>query len=495
MFNNHCLKGNTVQIATDSFILEDLVYIPMGAQTPVYSRPYVVSSTVNAIETISDRLNETRSGNITPNLLSGVVSEILQPATVGYQSVVNNDWVSTRRFIFVLRVKSIDAMGGEINSYIQGYTNYDGITQSGNIDHNLVHHINNVIETQSMTLPTPQGMVRSEKLYKLYNVFSSTGHNDLYTQRPADILENMNVLNVSSMLPGDDISVSSSQNILNNYIPGTISSSVDNAVGSEYLSKILTTGVLVNKSRDIHLGSYEISEQNSVDSRVPEPSINDNRFIKYLSRLAGLRFTSDTFNFGQLMQVDNTIFNRFKLLNITKDYVNPLLATTPEVGDYWNGQDIQTVKAYSLIESSVALATKYGFSKLFFTATNMASPTPGAEVYITNFQSFMNLREDDFNFLLEIFKRKFIEEVFLCETNSGTLPMHVEVYVDLLGTTKLNLTFAGMPQTWYTIPTPANSLFSPVVTIDRETFDYTTHQLATVIDTLSQAHSFQKAYF
>ncbi len=484
------------QITTDTFVIEDLIYIPLGNQNPVFCRPYVVSTTSDAVETISERLSETRSAKITPNVLAGVTSQILQPATVGYASGVNNDWVSTRRFIFVLKVKAIDAMGAEIVSYIHGYTNYDGITNTGNVDNNLSHHINNVIETTMMAIPTPQGVVRSEKLYKIYNVFSSQGHNDLYTQRPSDILENMNVLNLGAMVGGDGlIEVSSSSNQLNNYIPGTISSSVDNSVGSEYLSKILTTGVLVNKSRDIHLGSYEISEQNSVDSRIPEPSINDNRFIKYLSRAAGYRFTSDTFNFEQLMRIDNTVFNRFKLINITKDYVNPVMASTPEVGDYWHGQDMVTVKAYSLIESSVALATKYGFNKLYFTASNMSSPTMTPEVFITNFNSFMNLHEQDFNYLLEIFKRKFMEEVFLSETNSGTIPMHLEAYVDLLGTTKINLTYAGFPTNWYTIPTTANSLFSPVVTIDRETFDYTTHQLSTVIDTLSQVHQFDKQYF
>lgn len=481
-------------ISTDRFIIEDLTYIPMGSHNPVLNRPYVVNVTDTAVDIITDRLHESRAAKITPNMLNDVASGILQPSAVGYQSGVNHDWISTRRFIFILKVKSFDAMGTEITSYIQGYTNYDGITNTGNIDPQLVHHINNVIETTSVVLQTPLGVIRKEKLYKLYNVFAPAPTNDLYTQRPGDVLENINVLNMSGLV-GNEFEAYSANNFLNQHTGGTISSSVDNNIATEYLSKILTTGMLVNKSRDIHLGSYEISEQNSVDSRIPEPSISDNRFLKYLSRVGGFKFTNDTFQFQQLSQIDATIYDRFKLIQLNKDYVNPLMMATPDVGDYWTGQDPVTLKAYSLIEASVSMATKYGFNKLFFTASNMSSVTGTIDVFITNFNSFINLEEQDFYFMLEIFKDKYISEVFLSETNAGTIPTHMEVYIDLLGTSKINLSYGGYPTNWYTIPTTASSLFSPVVTVDREAFDYTTHQLSTVIDTLTTENRFDKPYF
>lgn len=484
-----------MSILAENFFIEDLVYIPMGNHNPMFNRPYVVNATQQAIDTIADRLHDTKSGKVTPNILTDVAGGILQPSAVGYQTAIDNSWVTNKRYIFLMKVVTVDAVGTQINSYIQGYTEYDGITNTGNIDSYLVHIINNVVETTTMEIQTPLGIVRKEKLYKIYNVIASTVNGDLYTQRPSDVLENINMLNMSSIMGETGFETYNVNNFINPFSGVTVSSSVDNNITTEYLSKILTTGMLVNRSKDIHLGSYEISEQNSVDSRIPEPSISDNRFLKYLSRIAGFKTVRESFKFSQLMQLDNTIYNRFKVIHLNKDYVNPVVASTPEVGDYWHGQDPVTVKAYSLIENTVSMAVKFGFNKLYFTASNMANPTGFAEIFITNFNSFINLEEHDFNFLLEIFKDKFISEIFLNETNAGTIPLHMEAYIDLLGTSKINLSFAGYPNNWYTIPTTASSMFSPVVTVDRNTFDVTSHQLGAVIDTLSTDHAVNRQFY
>jgi hypothetical protein len=389
-------------------------------------------------------------------------------------------------------------VGAEINSYIQGYTEYDGITNTGNIDGNMTHFINNVIETNSITIQTPLGIIRKEKLHKIYNVFSPQGQEDCFTQRPGDILQNietLNMTNVMSNMGAQHIQGYHTQNFMNPFNNNIIASTVDNGIASEYLSRILTTGVLSTKSKDIHLNSYEIGEQSTVDTRIPEPSINENRFIKYLNSVQGFRVPRERFNFNQLMSIDNTIYNRFKVIHLNKDYVNPVMSATPETGDYWTGQDPVTVKAYSLIEASTAMAIKYGFNKLYFTASNMSNPTGLAEVFITNFNSFINLEEHDFNFLLEIFKDKFITDIFLTETNGGTIPMYMEGYIDLLGTSKIHLSYAGFPSNWYTIPTTANSLFSSVVTVNSNAFNETSYNLGQVIDALTTNQSMNQTYY
>lgn len=479
----------------DNFIIEDLTYIPMGNYVPMFNRPYTVNATKDAIDTISERMHDTKSGKITPNIVNGVAAQVIQPSAVGYQTFINNDWISTKKYIFLLKVKSLDATGVEINSYIQGYTEYDGITNTGNIDGNLNHFINNVIETTEMTINTPLGIIRKEKLYKIYNIFFNGGFNEVYTQRPSDILENINLLNMSNFIQDPNMTVNYMGNYMNSVDTKTISSSIDNNITTQYLSKILTTGVLNHKDKDIFINSYEIGNGVTPESQIPDPSVHDNRFLKYISRMAGYKIVREVFNFQTLMNIDPTIYNRFKVLNITKNYVDPTISNTPEVGDYWNGQDPVTVKAYSLIENSVSLATKYGFNKIFFTASNMTNPTGIAEVFITNFNSFINLEEMEFNYLLELFKEKFITEIFLNETNSGILPMHLECYIDLLGTSKINLSFAGYPNNWYTIPTFANSNFAPVVTIDKNAIDLSTYQLSGIIESINSNFKQDHSYF
>lgn len=482
-------------ITTDRFVLDELLFVPMGNHNPMYSRPYIINPTVEGINTIANRLYDTKSPKVTTNILGDVTNSILQRSSVGFGSIIDSNWVSNRRYIFLLKVRTFSAIGDTVISYIQGYTDYDGITDTGNIDGNLVMYINTVIETIVVNITTPYGTTRRERLFKIYNVLSSE-HEESFSQRPIDVMYNIETLQVSEAL--GDYSTVEGLNMLNYMSPftnNTVSSTVDNNIASEYLSRLLTTGLLNAKSKEIHLGSYEITEQNTLNSKLPEPSISDNRFIKYINSSIGYSMPRDRFTFNSLMGIDETIYNRFKVINLTKEYSNPITANTPEVGEYWTGQDPVTVKAHSLIESSVSMATKYGFNKMIMTASNMSNPLASAEIFITNFNSFMSLEEEDFNYLLEIFKSKFISDIFLPESNGGTLPTHMEIYVDLLGTSKIYLDYAGFPPNWYTIPTTANKLYSPVVTVNHNAFNDTVYNVSQIIDTISNISQTEPNYY
>ena len=138
---------------------------------------------------------------------------------------------------------------------------------------------------------------------------------------------------------------------------------------------------------------------------------------------------------------------------------------------------------------------KYGFQKLFFIATNMMDPTATPVVTITHFDSMISLDDMDMAHLLEIFKSKFITDVFIGESSAGRIPLTIQMYVDLLGTSKIYLEYAGFHGNWYTIPTPANSLFSPVTTTSSQVLDLVTSQFGKMINEIaSQQPTFNTFY-
>jgi len=472
----------------DNFVIESLYYFPLGTCMPMYTRPFVVSSTGQAINTVVDRVNASKAGVVGTDIVSSVMSDLLQPSAVGENCAVDNNWVSTRRYVFFMKVRAVDAVGAEINSYIQGHTDYDGINEpTGSINYQMVHHINNIIETTAMTISTPLGMIRKEKLTAVYNVFSSCSY-EYYTQRPTDVIENISLADATSFLNDNnngDFSSFNVSNTVNAFNKNVVTSSIGNNVGTDFLCRIINGGVQKQKERSIFLNSYEVTDTGNSSVHLLEPSINDNRFVKYLSRLGGYMTVMDNFTFSQLASVDPSIVERFILLKPSRNTVNPLLLNTPEVGDHWHGQDPVTLKAYTLIESSVSLAMKYGFQKLFFIATNMMDPTATPVVTITNFDSMISLDDMDMSHLLEIFKSKFITDVFIGESSAGTLPLTIQMYVDLLGTSKIYVEYAGFPGNWYTIPTSANSLFSPVTTTNANTLDVVTNQFGRMINEIA----------
>lgn len=456
----------------DRFILQDLWYIPMGEHVPVYNRPYIVNSDIDAINTVVDRKMSKGSAVVDGSILGDLTTRFITPSAQAEVGMIDQNWVTEPKFVFVLKVLATNAIGIETVSYIQGYTNYNGISNTGNADPHLVHHINTIIETNILIMDTPMGTIRKEKLAAIYNVFGHNGQ-EYFTQRPTDIMANMDMVSLTDTFIDSNVHVQAQTagNMINPFNDNVVSSAVGNQIPTEYLSTIMNASMHNMTSKDILLNSYEQTDDSVKGQRIIEPSVSDNRFVKYLSALSGRMLISEQFEFQQLMSIDNTIHDRFTLIQLNKSYQDPNMLNTPIVGEYWHGNDPVTVKAYSLIESSVALATKSGFNKLYFTATNMANPTGGIDIVITNFQSFTSLEDRDIAYLLEYFKNKLQLDILVPETNGGTLPIYMEMYVDLIGTSKVNLEFAGFPATWYTIPTSASSLYSPILTFDKAALD------------------------
>lgn len=457
-------------IIPGNIILEDLIYIPMGNYMPMYMRPYILNVNGFKVDDLAQRLYDTKSAKVTTNILSGLTENFIQNSAVPLMSNINNDWVSTRKFVFLLKVKSIEVMDIVKYYYIFGYTNYDGITSSGNVDPNLEHTINNIIETSLFIRNIPgQGIYEKESLSKFYNVSNNEYNNVIFAQRPMDIFNNMTLNSISSLYNETTPEIQFSyhkQSTFNEFDNRPIVNNVENNIPVEYLAKIINTGLTKIPEHELFISSYSIDIDNDLSAKVAEPKLSENKFIKLISSLNGSIIVSNKFNFSTLFSIDNTIADRFKVFNITKNYVDPMLANTPEVGDYWHGQDPLTVKAYSIIESSVSMALKHGFSKLYFIASNRNNPLGQPNIFITNFNSFINLDELSFNTLLEIFKSNFENEIFYNESHENSLPLHIEMYVDMLGTSKIYIDFAGFGGNWYTIPTFANANFAPVLTFD-----------------------------
>lgn len=466
-----------------NFVIEDIIYYPTRNHMPVQLRPYVFSSNAESLGTLSDRLEQSKSGSVTPSLLSGLAGGLIQPSTVGFDSSVNVGWVGTRRFIFMMKVRYVYFTGVEMCVYVFGYTEYDGITPQGNINTEMAHYINNVIETSTVTTPTPMGMRRMEKLASIYNAIYSTSQQDLYTQRPVDIYQTYAANEMAGYMD-IDASFSNASSIISPFSKNIVTSTTENCITTEYLSKILSSGMQSMKSREVVVSAYNMGSHDPVEKFFTEPSMTECEFIRTLGRLGGFRGVSGTFNMKALMCMDPTVIDRFKLFNLTADFSNPLLTNTPEVGEYWGGQDMVTTKAYSLIENAVGMATKYGFTKLSFIVSNMMDVLGGVNYSILDFKSFLSLSQQDTNYILEVFKDKFNIEVYLNETQSGRISLHMECHVDILGTSKIYLEYAGFPGTWYTIPTFANSLFAPVVTNDQALVELAAGHVGASINTL-----------
>lgn len=468
--------------------IEDLMYIRMGRYVPVYSRPYVSNMHQEAVSTLIDRMNERKLKNVTSEVLSGISSSLISPSATPVHSEVNTAWVDQKRYLFVLKTSHVDTYNIKHVSYFQGYTSYDGITSNGSIDMNMEHRINSVIETVVHEINTPYGVEYKERLLRIYNVFTPREGDtsiNMYCQRPYDIFYNLNTMEQNQIL-NNNATIYDTRYAMQSVYGSVFGSNVKNQIPTSYVSDVINIGINHKTSPDFD-ESFSNSNVFNLNSS-SEPFINDNYFIKHLKLIYRGRdlspMNTSVFNFHQLMTMDKTIYDRFKVFELTKTNIDVYASQSPEVGEYWHGRDTATITAYSVIEASVSLALRYGFTKLYFTATNMADPLATPYCIITSYQSYLKIDQDSMFKLLETFKSAFLNEVFRDETNNFALNYEFFVMVDVLGTTKVSIRQPGSPEVWYTIPTFANSLFSPVVTTNKNALDDLSYNIATLVDNM-----------
>lgn len=483
------MPGIQGAVPMDQFFIEKLEYIPAGTYQPMPLRPYTFSPTSEAINTISERMERHKLGKVSTGILSGITHGIMSSAAVGFESAVNHNWLQVPRFAFFMKVRRIDAIGMEEMYYIFGYTDREGVNRAtGVTDPDMVFFINNIITTGAYTIQTPMGLQRQEKLLSHYNTIFSNGP-DLYTQRPLDLFETLSAQQTAMYigLPSGQ----SARSQVGPYTNNTVSSAVDNNIPTEYLSKILTSGMQVNTLKEVHVNSYNVEKDDRTSRYFAEESMMANSFVRLINRNAGFNDARPTFMFRDLLTVDPGVIQRDHLWDVTDLYTNPVMQATPSVGEHWHGQDPDTVKAHAIIEPTVALATKLGFTKLSFKATNKSTPMAEIVVGLLDWTSFLEIDQQSFYVLCEHFKQTFTEQIFLNETEMGRQPLFVEIHVDLLRSSKIYIEYAYNYGVWYTLPTFANSNFASVLTNNNNMVVDAAVQLNNVIDQITPRSSMQ----
>lgn len=483
-------EQTTTQLSYNNIIgnvkIFDLIYIPVGNYNEMFSRPYKSNMNVEAIEKMINRMNERNTKIIDHAIMSGITSDIIAPSVDPLYTSIDKNWIGQKKYIFLLTVLIDDTFGIQTKCYFQGYTNYDGISYNGYADPKLMHYINNVIETHVSNVNTPFGVIPMERLKTVYNVINYNNPNNyMFLQRPYDIYSNIETLNTAQYMHNDVNfnSIVDTRFTMGGFDNSPRGSNIINNIPLQYVTSVLNAGIKSASESSMQISINEYSPNYFSMADLSEPNITNNDFMKYL-RMHGNQ-DMKSFSFMDLLTIDSTIADRFKLINITKNDYYDYNNNSPDVGEYWHGRDVVTISAYMAIESSLSIALKYGFSKINFTVSNKYTITAEPYCVITNFQSYItNISQADIEQLLEIFKTRIITDCFIDLTKGNKIPCTINVIVDLLGTTKINMEYLDAPPTWYTIPTFASSSFLPVATYDKKDLDDLSQNVMSLVDNI-----------
>lgn len=451
-----------VRSATNMRII-DLFLQQTGTYNDQFYRPYVSHLDQQGLNTILTRVDQMGTNStLNPTVFSGVTSNFIMPSA-NHNGIIDitNGW-NNNRAIFILVVYVEFSVGAPVKYYIQGFTNYLGFTQTGNIDPEMEFYINSITAVNNIPIHTTYGVVNQNKIISsdllVNDPFNANmGYtNNQYKRlvRPSDVFAG---IQVESMY-GADNQTFDRRSILSN-IP--VGSNRINNVPTEYLSKVINS---YNSGREmVSFGQSEKDVLSQAKAMCMNDGTNTNPFISAISRHYGLMSTKQ-FKFKDLMIIDPNVDNITRINWISNNHIGELNAAGQT--EYLHGADRVTVTALSLANSIPALMMEFLFSHVIIQATNNTIDGQPELIII----SAISITDADMTMYYEAFKNRVIFEIINDFTYNNQVPFMLRVDSNLFGDTRVELSLDNGPLTPFVVPSFSDSLFTNIITPTEENY-------------------------
>jgi hypothetical protein len=454
-----------------------LIMQETGSYNPQYLRPYTTNFDGPTVNNVVDRVISAGSGRIDPSVLSGITGSFISPSSQPEALIpISNGW-NEKRIRFLMEVECDYQTGGTSKSYIQGYTNFPGISASHAIAPDMDFFINSIVTTKISIEHNMYGSVMRETVADNSHVLSSnswmgvTQPGQQQLLRPQDIFCYMQTSHLPGAFDSDQRNVLDVRTILRN---DATKSSRTNGLASNYAAKIID-GYVVGAT----LSDYSQAEMTILDrsrSEVNELRASEDPFLMALSSInVSANGTVNHFRYSDLMKLDPNVDNvsNFVMMGATQK------ATIHSAGQtsQWHGSDLTTVTATVLSQSVPALMMELMLSRLVFKSTNH-DIQGRINTVIIDAGGFANT---ELTTMLNMFKIRFITEILNNLTNNNHMSYMLEMRIDLLGETWIDLSIDNNPSVTFVTPSFCDNLFVPVVTSNPATIENLTNDFSGLV--------------
>jgi hypothetical protein len=414
-----------------------------------------------------DRVQNNNGDRINGSLLAGAAVNVISPAaTPEGPVIIPNGWENPR-IRFVLIVDSLFSTGSSLTYYIQGYTDYDGITSSNAIDPRMNFLINSITTITQLTQVTPVGTITQDRVVDSVQLLSDHDWNSNIAQRqgklslrPHDL-----IVGIQSQHYGAAIDHTSPGAFLDtrNFIKqDPVRSTRSNNIGTNYIAKVLDTYIAA--TLQVPFGQSDQDIYSLAKNNLYENSAYDNPFIRAISDSNGIAI-SHCFTYPQLCTIDHNTSNvtNFIIQGVTQQTQLHRAGQT----EFWNGSTIETVVATILSHAVPALMMELLISKIIFRSTNYSHG-----VQMSTVISYANsLTNADLTQNYELFKRRLEQEVIFDLTYGNQESYLLDMSVDLFGETWIKITLGNNPAVDYVTPSFCDNLSVPIITNSMDHFN------------------------
>lgn len=442
-----------------SFYVKELKIIQTGEFNDIFLRPYTTQVSGRVTEVIEENLAKTRN-RFTPSILSKIANQFIVPDSNPRGLIeIPGGW-SVRRGRFYMIVEIELPMGDRIMQMLIGYTSSESFT-TRNIDPYTEFIVNNSFTMVEKRIRNDRGGF--DRVYVPNNPKDVISDREsaglrrrgpkLYTMRPEDIFSSIDAENLSDMIEDmTDLRTVLSKNAQ--------TSSSRNRLSGSYMSRVMDSRrKAAENNNDFANSAADINA--SAQGYVSEEAISNDYFLRHISNMRGLKHTSDTFEYRDLLEMDDTIDRRAEPFLLDSDALSK--TRFRDESEKLDGREEEDRVAAIVGIAIPALMMECGLASVKFQAHNddLLDPytfLPG--------KSYPFMEDVDATPFIERFEDRLIDELMVPLTGGDRrmYSMAMQVSCQVFGNIDLSLHWDGNYVGRFVFPAFSNSLYSPILT-------------------------------
>lgn len=437
-----------------------------------YQRTYSIDATTGTLNKLEHIISERgKNSYFQPIAAASNIPEIIniQAMPSGMANIVNG-W-NQERLRFIMVVECDGMTGTKRISYVQGYTEFSEVTQSGLIDPNMVFYINSVtnvtttidrVNNRLHTVPSATFNVVTDAFggrhYEIGDPFDLPK-----LVRPVDIVENSMSIEMHNGSQGRVINASGA---LGEFAARATARTNNDPL--MYFSK-LYNGFIDGKNSAVYSNNPVDVLNNAADSGpIREYNLLDQPLIANLHKLTG-ETTPSSFTLQMLMMLDPNI-NLADIVVIKRDYTQPSMKSHMDANvlnmmmfsnDTMNtlNPTAENLKAVTICNSINSMMLDCLITRA---SISMSNSTGENVVIISDVNSF--IPDVDLVMWCNKLYSRLNCIVMPKITDGGLTRIDVHFITDTVSDTTISISVNGGPMYLYRFPTFADSLYLPTVT-------------------------------
>ena len=443
------------------------------------NRPYQTDMPGNIVDVLTNRVMDSPNHRINGSILSGITGSFLQPqATPESEIRIVNGW-NEKRIRFILKIKC-DMQGGAVRMYyVQGYTDFTGVSSQGNVAPDMNFYVNSIIQTRLTTMHTPMGPQVFENTFEnshllMDDKFSDMrGASNMRLMRPEDVFNSLQISHIPDTYGGG--LTLDSRSMLHRE---AVMSRRSNGLGANYAASIIdgyssaTDGLAMGSSQ---MELYTQSRRNVIEN----PAALD-PFLHALT-LVTSKAVNNKFTYENLRTLDNNVDNvtNYQVTGPTQ------LAMMHQTGmtAHWNGTDRITQAATIISQSIPSLMIELMLTKVYLESNNHGI---GGRMD-TRLITAESLTAGDQTNNYAVFKNRFEQSLLADLTFGNSVSYAIKLEVNLIGDTRLSISLDGSAFYDYVTPSFCDSLMVPVVTTNPDTISNLVHDFEQLTNSIHEA--------